>query len=66
MTKLRQMREGRGLKLIDFSYAIRVHPTHLSCVECGKQAVSARAKEAICSFLGAEPSELFNDNGIAL
>jgi transcriptional regulator with XRE-family HTH domain len=60
------MREGKGLKLIDFSYAVRVHPTQLGDIERGKRAVSAHAKEAICSFLGAEPDELFNGNGLAV
>jgi transcriptional regulator with XRE-family HTH domain len=66
MTKIRELRQGRGLKLIDLAYETRVHPTQLTSIERGKLAASARAKEAICSFLGADGDELFDGNNIAV
>jgi transcriptional regulator with XRE-family HTH domain len=66
MTKIRELRQGQGLKLIDLAYETRIHPTQLGDIERGRRAASARAKEKICSFLGVEPGELFNGNGLAV
>jgi transcriptional regulator with XRE-family HTH domain len=66
MTRIRELRQGKGLRLIDLAFETRIHPTQLSYVERGKVAASARVKNTLCSFLKAEPSELFNDSGIAV
>jgi transcriptional regulator with XRE-family HTH domain len=52
--------------LIDLAYETRIHPTQLGDIERGRRAASARAEEKICSFLGVEPGELFNGNGLAV
>jgi transcriptional regulator with XRE-family HTH domain len=66
MTRIRELRQGKGLRLIDLAFETRIHPTQLSYVERGKVAASARVKETLCSFLGVKAGELFNDNGLAL
>jgi hypothetical protein len=38
----------------------------ISAVECGKLAVSSRAKKELCSFFGVEAGELFDSNGLAV
>jgi transcriptional regulator with XRE-family HTH domain len=66
MTKIRELRQGRGMKLIDLAFETKVHPTQLTSIERGHLAASARAREAICSFLGVKADDLFNGNNIAL
>jgi transcriptional regulator with XRE-family HTH domain len=66
MTRIRALRQGKGLKLIDLAYETRVHPTQLSSIERGRLVASARAREAICSFLGVDKNELFDGNNIAM
>jgi transcriptional regulator with XRE-family HTH domain len=66
MTRIRELRQEKGLRLIDLAFETRIHPTSLSYVERGKIAASVRAKETLCSFLGVEADELFNENGIAM
>jgi transcriptional regulator with XRE-family HTH domain len=66
MTRIRELRQGKGLRLIDLAFETRIHPTQLSYVEQGKVAASARVKETLCSFLGAGADELFDGNGLAV
>ena len=66
MTKIRELREERGLKSIEVAYSTRIHPTQLSSIEVGKLAASTRARETISSFFGVRESELFGENGIAV
>jgi transcriptional regulator with XRE-family HTH domain len=66
MTRIRELRQKRGLRLIDMAFETRIHPTQLSYVERGKVAASARVKEKLSSFLGVELKELFGSNGIAV
>ena len=66
MTRIRELRQSRGLRLIDLAFETRIHPTQLSYVERSKVAASARVKKTLCYFLGVEPGELFNDNGLAV
>jgi transcriptional regulator with XRE-family HTH domain len=66
MTRIRELRQEKGLRLIDLVFETRIHPTQLSYVERGKVAASARVKEKLCSFLGAKACDLFSDSGIAV
>ncbi|MDR1515444.1 MAG: helix-turn-helix transcriptional regulator [Synergistaceae bacterium] len=66
MTKIRALRQARGLKLIDLAYATKVHPTQLTSIERGHLAASARAREAICAFLEVDKGALFDEGNIAV
>ena len=66
MTKLRELRLGRGIKLMDLSREIRMDPSHFHTLECGLSEASGRVRDALSAYLGVEPHELFNDDGFAL
>ena len=66
MTRLRELRIERGLRILDVTCALRIHPSTLSSVECGRLAVPAQAKGVLSSFFGVDEGELFGENGIAV
>jgi ribosome-binding protein aMBF1 (putative translation factor) len=66
MTRIRELRQGKGLKAIDLAYAIHVHPALLSSIERRKLAASVKAKGALCSFFGVKEGEMFDADGLAV
>jgi transcriptional regulator with XRE-family HTH domain len=66
MTRLRQLRVKKGLRILDVVLATKVHASQISAIERGRLAVPSRAREELCSFFGVETNELFNENGLAV
>ena len=66
MTRMRELRQGRGLKCIDLAFETRVHPAQISGVERRKVAASAKVRQAVCTFLDVPEKELFDANGLAM
>ncbi|MDR3165769.1 MAG: helix-turn-helix transcriptional regulator [Synergistaceae bacterium] len=66
MTRIRELRQGRGLSVIDLAFETRIHPSLLSCVERRKSAASDRVKNALSSFFGVDESSVFEHDGLAL
>ncbi|MDR0616549.1 MAG: helix-turn-helix domain-containing protein [Synergistaceae bacterium] len=66
LSRLRELRLKKGLRILDVTCATKVHSPTLSSIERGRLAVPASAKETLCSFFGVEPGELFNNNGLAV
>ena len=66
MTRIRELRLGRGLRVIDLSFETRVHPSQLSSIERRKLAASVRIREILCSFLCVPESEAFDGDGLAV
>lgn len=56
---LRQLRQARGLKLIDIAYPAGTDAANLSRMERGKQGYSYEILAAIADTLGVTLSELF-------
>jgi len=66
MTRLRELRQARGMMIIDLAFATRLHPSQLSSIERGRLAASKRARETLCAFFGIAESEVFDRRGLAV
>ena len=66
MTKIRELREAKGITVISLAFSTKVHPTQLSSIERGKLAASTRAREALSSFFNVATNQLFDENQIAI
>jgi transcriptional regulator with XRE-family HTH domain len=66
MTRIRALRQKKGLRAIDLAFLTKIHPSNLSSIERRKLAASVKAKEALCSFFGVTESEVFDSNGLAV
>jgi len=66
MTRLRELRQQRGLRVIDLSYEIRVHPAAISGIEQRKRAASISARAKLCAFFSISDNEFFENGGLAV
>ena len=66
MTKIRELRQSRGLSMAALSYRTQVHPSTLSLAERRKLAPGKRVREVISSFLDIPEEEAFDSSGFAL
>jgi transcriptional regulator with XRE-family HTH domain len=66
MTRLRELRVKKGLRILDVMLATKVHASQISAIERGRLAVPSRAREELCSFFGVKASELFDEIGRAV
>ena len=66
ITKLKLLRQGVGLTIINLSHRTGIHPSTISMIERRRQASSARAREIISSFLGIPQEEAFDSEGFAV
>ena len=66
MTKVRALRQARGLNIVEFSREARVNPSAVSCVERRKAAASRRMQEVMSAFFGIPQAEAFDGEGMAL
>ena len=66
MTRIRELRLSRGLRVIDLSFETRVHPSQLSCIERRKLAPSVRVREILCAFLCVPENEAFDGDGLTV
>ncbi len=62
MTIIRQTRQNLGLRTTDLAKLANIYPSTLSQIETGNKA-GPSLRSRISNALGAEPSELFDDNG---
>jgi hypothetical protein len=65
MTKLRRLREKKGLSIISISYETRIHPTAISSIERRKLAPASHVRKALCDFLETQENEMFDRQGFA-
>jgi transcriptional regulator with XRE-family HTH domain len=65
MTKLQEIRRRRGLKAIDVCCGTRLHPATISAIENRRQVPGRETRAKLCSFLGVQEAEMFDDNGLA-
>ncbi|MDR0648080.1 MAG: helix-turn-helix transcriptional regulator [Synergistaceae bacterium] len=65
MTRLRELRQERGLTLSDLCRARKLSVSELSYVERRKHVASRRLKEALLKFYHASSDELFDNEGLA-
>ncbi|NLL36545.1 MAG: hypothetical protein GX256_03360 [Fretibacterium sp.] len=66
MTRIRELRQDKGLTMVGLSYETKIHPSILSLVERRKAPASERVREGLSSFLGIPLREAFDDNGLAI
>lgn len=66
MTRIRELRQAKGLTMAVLSYEVRIHPSILSLVERRKAPASERVREGLSSFLGIPMREAFDDKGLAV
>lgn len=66
MTKIKELRQDRGLSIAGLCYETRIHPTTLSMVERRRLAASQRVKEVVSSFLGIPQEQAFDGDGLAV
>jgi DNA-binding helix-turn-helix protein len=66
MTRIRELRQAKGLSMAMLSYEVRIHPSILSLVERRKAPASERVREGLSSFLGIPMREAFDDKGLAV
>ena len=66
MTKIRALRQARGLSIVEFSHEARVNPSVISVVERRRGVASRKVQEAVAAFFGIPKGELFDDEGWAM
>jgi DNA-binding XRE family transcriptional regulator len=66
LTRLKQLRQAKGLSIAGVGYETRIHPTTLSLTERRKLAPSPRVRQAVSSFLGVTEDEVFDVEGLAV
>lgn len=66
MTKIRALRQARGLSIAEFSHEARVNPSVISVVERRRGVASRRVQEAVAAFFGIPQDEAFDGEGMAL
>lgn len=66
MTKIRELREKKGLNIIEVSHITRINPTVLSQVERRKLAPGKWVCATICEFFGIHENEAFDSDGLAV
>ena len=66
MTRIRELRQAKGLTMAGLSYEVRIHPSILSLVERRKAPASERVREGLSAFLGIPLREAFDDKGLAV
>ena len=68
MTRIRELRQAKGLTMAELSYGTRIHPSILSLVlvERRKAPASERVREGLSTFLGIPLREAFDDKGLAV
>ena len=68
MTRIRELRQAKGLTMAMLSYETRIHPSILSLVlvERRKAPASERVREGLSTFLGIPLREAFDDKGLAV
>lgn len=66
MTRIRELRQKKGLSIAALCYETKTHPTALSLAERRKLAPGKRVRDAVCSFLGIPENEAFDTDGLAL
>ena len=65
MTKVRELREKRGISIVAMSHDARVNPSVLSMTERGRLAPSKNVREAVSAFFGMAEEKLFDTAGFA-
>ena len=66
MSKIRELRQQRGLSIAAMSHEARVNATVLGMTERRQLAPSRIARKAVSDFFGIPEAQLFSDGGIAL
>lgn len=66
ITKIRALRQARGLSIAELSYEVRLESTLISAIERGRFSASCRFQEALSAFFGIPREEIFDDGGRAL
>ena len=66
ITKIRALRQARGLSIAELSYEVRLESTLISAIERGRFSASRRFQEALSAFFGIPREEIFDDGGRAL
>ena len=66
MTRIRELRQDRGLSVIDLAFETRIHPSQISCIERRKSAASGRIKNTLSSFFGIDEASVFEHDGLVL
>ena len=66
MSKIRKLREKRGLSIIELSHILLLHPSGLSMTERQKLSASKRVREGVSKFFRVSEGKLFDKNGMAI
>lgn len=65
-TKIKTLREERGISVIDFCREADLHPQDFYCIQKGTRKVGSRKAAQIAAALDVEPNFLFDEKGWAL
>ena len=66
MTRIRELREGRGLRVIDLAFETRLHPSQISCIERRKSAASGRARDILSAYFEVDADSVCDHGGLAV
>ena len=66
MTRLKELRQEKGLRILDVTCATKIHSSTLSQIERGRLAVPIQTMGVICKFFGVDKDVLFDKNRIAV
>jgi transcriptional regulator with XRE-family HTH domain len=66
VTKLRELRQARNMRLLDLTLATGLHVTTVSSVERGTLAAPKSMAAKLAEFYGVSAAELFNENRLAV
>lgn len=66
ITKIRALRQARGLTISELSHEVRLDSTLISAIERRRFSASCKYQEALSAFFGIPREEIFDDGGRAL
>jgi len=61
-TRVKEIRQARGITQEELSFKARLHRTYISSIEMGKRNVSLVNIEKLAKALGCDISDFFNEN----
>ena len=66
MSKARELRQRRGLSIVEMCHELKINPTVLSMAERRRLAPSKRVREAVSEFFAVPEAKLFGSDGLAI
>jgi len=65
-TKLKALREARGLSRQQLAFAIRMNVDHVGAYERGRNVPRIESLVRLCEGLGCQPEDLYEDFAVAV